>query len=458
VTPVDRTRLPALGDDPPFQFPSGRAHRLSNGLCVRTIQHGTLPVTTFVLLIRDGVGSDPAGREGLAALTADMLDEGTGARSALEVSEALARIGADFDVSVRDDATVLTLTAMSRFAAEGARLLADLAIRPSLEQADVERVRTQRLHRLTQLRDSPGARCEQAFLRVVYGSHPYGHLAIGTTASLRAISRDDIVAFHQSVYRPDLATLVVAGDTSHAALLHMAQETFGGWTATGSRMLGPDPASLEPPVRPSTQLAVLHRGQAAQSILAIGCLAPPRATPDYVPLVVLNAALGGQFVSRVNLKLREEKGYTYGARTGFEWRRGAGTFTLEASVETGVTDKAIADSHSELAAVRGERPVTTAELELAKASLTRGYYRNFETVGQVARSVLQLALYDLPDTYFEEFVPRVRAVTVADVTRVAEQHLAPDRLTTIVVGDRAVITDALGGLGLGSPTELGMED
>jgi zinc protease len=166
-------------------------------------------------------------------------------------------------------------------------------------------------------------------------------------------------------------------------------------------------------------------------------------------LLVMNAALGGQFVSRVNLKLREEKGYTYGARTGFDWRRGLAPFVLQTSVHTASTADAVRDAWGEIDAIRGSRPVSDQELSLAKASLTKGYPRNFETVQQVARSVAQLALYDLPDTYFEEFVPRVTAVTAAEVTQAAARYLDPARLTTLIVGDHAAIADPLRALGVG---------
>ena len=454
MTAVDRTRLPPVGDDPSFQFPVVRRHRLANGLDVRTVEHGPLPVVTFVLLVRDGTGSDPAGREGLAALTAGLLDEGTGDLSAIDVSDALARIGADYDVDVRDDATVQTLTTLSRFAGRGASLLASITARPSFREADIDRVRAQRLNRLKQLKDSPAARGEQAFLRVVYGSHPYGHLSIGNTAAIQAVSPDDIAAFHRSAFRPDRATLVVAGDGGHDALLRIAEEAFGSWAPQGARTLGGDPSGVTPSSVPSTRLGLVHREQAAQSILAIGQLAPPRSTPDYAPLVLLNAALGGQFVSRINLKLREEKGYTYGARTGFDWRRGISPFSLQASVQTAPTAEAIRDSLHELDAIRGSRPPTENELALAKASLTRGYPRNFETAQQVARSVAQLALYGLPDSYFEEFVPRVHAVGAADVMRAAERYLDPTRMTTLVVGDHGAISESVRALGLGEPQLL----
>jgi len=171
----------------------------------------------------------------------------------------------------------------------------------------------------------------------------------------------------------------------------------------------------------------------------------------------MNAVLGGQFVSRINLKLREEKGYTYGARTGFDWRRGVSPFALQTSVHTGATADAIADSLAEIQAVRGSRPPSDTEMQLAKASLTRGYPRGFETAQQVARSVAQIALYGLPDTYFAEFVPKVNAVTSANVVDAAARYLDPSKLTTLIVGDHSAIAESLRGLGLGEPQVFPVE-
>jgi predicted Zn-dependent peptidase len=456
--PADRTRLPTVGSDPVFGFPAVIRQRLSNGLAVRTIEHRNVPVVTLIALVNDGSGSDPRDRDGLAALTADMLDEGTGTLSAIGVSEALQRIGAEFDTDIGADATILTLTTLPRFAARGAALLADLLTRPRLLEEDFERVRQLRLDRLRQLRDVPQAVAEKAFLRMLYDGHPYAHLAIGSNRSLRATTLDDIRHFHQSAYRPSRTTLVAAGDFSHPELLALAEQAFGGWDVVSEGTLVTAPGDVEPVDSGPPRIAIVPRDRAAQSYLRIGHLTTRRSTPDYPALLVMNAVLGGQFVSRVNLKLREEKGYTYGARTGFDWRRGISPFSLDASVETKVTADAIRDSLAELEAIRGERPPNAQEMSLAKATLTRGYPRNFETVQQVARSVAQLVLYDLPDTYFEEFVPRVNAVSVEDVTRAAQRYLHPTRLSTLVVGDHGAIANSMRHLGLGEPVILSPED
>jgi predicted Zn-dependent peptidase len=385
-----------------------------------------------------------------------MVDEGTGSLSALDVSDALARIGADYDVDVAADVTTFGLTTLQRLAGRGASLLADLVTRPSLRDPDFQRVRQLRLDRLRQLKDLPPAVAERTFLRLLYGSHPYGHLAIGSDTALRALSIEDVETFHTRRFVPSQSTVVIAGDMTHQAMQSLAAEAFGSWANAPLSEPWQRASELEPPANGGARLAIVPRDGAAQSELRIGHLSARRNTPDYPALLVMNSVLGGQFVSRVNLKLREEKGYTYGARTGFDWRRGRAPFSLHASVHTAATTDAVRDAQAELEGLRGARPVTPNELSLAKAALTRGYPRNFETAGQVARSVAQLALYGLPDTYFQEFVPKVNAVTADEVTRVASTYLDPNRLTTLVVGDHAAIADSLSKL-LGEPVLISAE-
>ena len=451
---VDRSRLPEVGPDPAFKFPKIVRHTLANGLEVRTIEHPTVPVVTLVMQIEGGLGADPPKREGLAAITADMVDEGTGALGAIDVAEALAGIGGEYDVDVGADTTVFTLTTLTRLAGRGAALLADLLIRPSLREIDFERVRRLRLDRLRQLKDLPPAVADRAFLKLTYGAHPYGHLAIGTEQALAALTPEHVVEFHERTFRANGATLILAGPMSHGELLAIADNAFSGWDGTrpayGEVAADVEVSTLQAPIR----LAVVPRPAAAQSELRMGHLSARRNTPDYASMLVMNALLGGQFVSRINLKLREEKGYTYGARTGFDWRRGLSTFSLQASVHTAATADAIRDTLTEFEALRGTRPPSEQEMMLAKASLTRGYPRNFETAPQVARAVAQLALYGLPDTYFEEFIPKVNAVQPADVVRAAQRYVDPSRTATLIVGDHAAIAGSLTELGLGTPTLL----
>ncbi len=446
---VDRSRLPVPGKTPPFHFPAIERSTLPGGLRVWSVRHTSIPVATVMLLVRRGSADDPPGKEGLSAITADMLDEGTGTLSSIEIHEKLAHIGAQLDSDIGPDATLFTVTVLSRFLPPAVSLLADMVVRPSLREEDFARVRQLRLHRLMQLKDMPGAVADRAFMRLLYGQQPYGHTPLGNEASLTALTVDDVRAFHAANVRPGDATLVVTGDCVHAEVEALAASFFDGWTAgTGT----PLPVAGKPTTPP--RLNIIPRPGAPQSELRIGHVGVARNTPDYHALVAANMVLGGQFVSRINLNLREDKGFTYGARTSFDFRRLPGPFSLQVSVQTAATVEAIRESMLEIAAIRDARPVSVDELSLGVAALTRGYARNFETAEQLARAATQLALYDLPDTYFDEFVSRVEAVTVDDVTRVAQRHLSPDRLTTLIVGDYSAVSSGLLTLGLGAPSML----
>ena len=461
MTRVDRTRLPTPAPSPAFRFPSIAKQRLDTGLSVWTVEHRSVPVITVIALLGIGSGVDPDEQPGLASLTGDMLDEGAGPRSALEVNDALAAIGAQFDTEVGPDATILTLTTLTRFRDRALELLGDIVMRPRFDPHEFERVRHLRTNRLRQLRDLAPAVADRAFASLVYAGHPYGHLAIGTERALQGIELDDVVRFHQRAYRPADTTLIVVGDGTHAELAGAVLGSFGSWRGSPARD-GALEASLQrcygPPLNASAGVAIVDRPGAAQSELRLGHVGVSRRSPDYHALLVLNMVLGGQFVSRINMNLREDKGYTYGARTAFDFRRGPGPFQLQVSVQTGVTGAAITEALREVRAVGSDRPVDPRELELARASLTRGYPRNFETADQIARSACQLALYELPDDYFERFVPTIEALDVAAIKHVASTHLLPDRLTAVVVGDRAAVEPQLATIGLGRPVHLTLEE
>ena len=449
---VDRSRLPPLGELPAFQFPEIRRRSLASGLGVWTVEHRAVPLISLLVLVRRGAAADPVGQEGLAAIVGDLLDEGCGSLDALALHEALGRIGAQLETEVGSDATLLGLTVLSRFAERGVSLVAEMLRQPRLDARDFERVRDLRLNRLLQIRDMPPALADRAFTELIYGRHPYGHLAIGSEAALRTMTLEGIRAFHAAAYVPANVTVIAAGDGSHDDLAALVDRAFGDWPAAGAA--ANDGAVLVEPPAPPTRLGVLHRPGAAQTELRIGHMSVARNHPDYLRLLVLNMVLGGQFVSRINMNLREDKGYTYGARTGFEARRGPGPFLLQASVQSDATAEAIRESFGEIAAIRGDRPVTRDELETGRAALTRGYPRNFETAEQVARAAAQMALHDLPHDYYSTFVPRVLAIDERAVTEAAGLHLDPGRLLTIVVGDRDRIGSGLAPLALGEPLEL----
>ena len=450
---VDRARLPALGVDPLLRFPEIRRHRLDNGLRVWTVEHDAVPLVSFLAMLPIGASADPQDRPGLAAITSDMLDEGCGDLDAMDLHDALGRIGGHLDSEIGSDAIILTLSSLARYSDRASALLADMIVRPRMDAVDFHRVRELRLNRLIQLRDLAPALADRAFARLVYGDHPYGHMPLGTEASLQAVTLDEVSRFHRTMFIPSRMTVIAAGDATHDALVAAVEGSFGSWRLLAeARQI--DAAIWPLPPVPQERIAILHRPGAAQSELRIGHVAAPRRTPDYHALVVLNIILGGQFVSRINMNLREDKGYTYGARTSFDFRRAAGPFVLNASVQSEVTVEAIIEALDELHAIRGPRPVTDAELRAGRAALTRGYPRNFETAEQISRGAAQLALYDLPDDYFSTFMAKVMAVDEANVTRVAEQYIDPARLMTVIVGDREKVLPTLPRLNLGTASEL----
>ena len=446
---VDRSRLPPLGHVPRFAFPPVAKSTLANGLRIWTAYHAEVPLTEFLLVIGHGASSDPIGREGLAAFTTDMLDEGTGSLSALDVSEELARIGAQLGVDVGADAILIGVSSLTRFAERSLNLLADVVVRPSLREDDFDRVRRQRLNRLVQLRDVAGAIAERAFMHLLYGEAPYGHTPLGREASLTAIALEDVIAFHRRTFHPGDATLIAVGDADHEVIRRFAELAFGSWHGNEA------PSAIATVPLPSpARLNVIARPGAPQSELRIGHVGVSRSTPDYHALVAANMVLGGQYVSRVNLNLRGEKGITYGVRTAFEFRRAPGPFVLSVSVDQAATALAISESMKEISDIREARPVSAAELAIGVAALTRGYAKNFETCDQLARAVAQLALFNLPEDFYSEFVPRIEALSPEEVTQAAARHLDPSRLSTLIVGDVDATSQEFGRLNLGTPELL----
>ena len=451
---ADRATLPALVVDPPFRFPDVERRTLSNGVGLWSVDHRRTSLITLLLLIPSGSASDPAARPGLAALTADLLDEGSDERTGIELHEALGRIGGRLGTEVTSDATLLSVTALARHAREALVLLVEVATRPRFATSEFTRVRDLRIHRLAQLRHVPAVMADRAYLETLYGAHPYGHLAIGTDASLRALTAEDVAAFHAEHYAPSRWTLIAVGGGEDTGVPELAAQLLDAVPVSSST--DPLPPSLHgppDPPPPRDRLVFVPRGGAVQSEIRIGHLGATRSTADYHALLLMNMVLGGQFVSRLNLNLREDKGYTYGTRTAFDCRLGRGPFTLQASVQTAATADAIREAVGEIAGIRDSRPATPAELAVGRAALTRGFPRNFETAGQIALAVTQLALFDLPPDYFTEFVRRVAAVDVAEVTRVASAYLEPEKLVAVVVGSRAEVFASLSGLGFGEPVE-----
>lgn len=433
-------KLPPAKPDPRFSLPKIERRWLTNGLEVLIVQHHELPVVSMRLAVKAGSAADPQDRPGLSSITADLLDEGSKKRSALEISDALTAIGARMTTSSDWDSSSANLATLTRHLDQALDIYSDVITSPALDGQELLRARNRRLTIVKQQRDDASAIASQVYASLLYGrSHPYGHPAIGDENSISQMSEDDVRHFYETFYRPNNATLIVVGDVTPAVLIPKLERAFGRW----QKAEVPAVAIPMPAARDTSAIYLVDRPGSAQSVINIGQVAVARSTPDYFPLLVLNTLLGGQFVSRVNLNLREDKGYTYGARTFFDYRRGPGPFSASAGVFTNVTKESVAEFLKELRGVRGERPVTARELEFAKQAIIRGYPRGFETPDQIANRLNDLALYGLPDEYFNRFIERVRSVSLADVNRVANRYLDPSHMAILIVGDRKVIEPGL---------------
>ncbi len=415
--------------------------KLSNGLEVLVVEHHELPVVSMNLVMKMGAAGDPADKAGLASLSADMLDEGTATRSSLDISDQLASIGSSLNVAAGWDSTTATMRTLTRHLDRALEIYSDVITNPAFPDKDLERLRLQRVTALRQQRDSPDAIAGLVFQTVLYGrNHPYGHPLTGDEASLTGLTGADVRGFYGTYYRPNNSALIVVGDVKPDALVAKLEKAFAGWKS------GHVPAvdvSAAPVQRDHTAIYLVDRPGSVQSVIQIGQVGVPRSSPDYFPLFVMNRILGGASSARINLNLREDKGYTYGANSAFSFRRGAGPFTAAAPVQGFSTKESVYEFMKEIRGIRGEIPVTAAELDAAKQSIVRGFPRGFETPDQIAAGLELIVTYDLPDTYFNSYIERVQAVTLEDINRVANRYLQPDRMAVVIVGDRRAIEQPL---------------
>ena len=443
----DRSKPPAIGPAPALKLPAIEKRTLSNGLQVQVMGMHKVPTVHLELAIRTGSGVDPAGKFGLASLAADMLDEGAGSRSALDISDAIDFLGAQLSTAGAIDATFVELHVPVARLADALPVMADVVIRPTFPDAELNRLREERLASLLEMQDDPEQLVQVAFPRIVFGNtHRYGTPVIGTAASLKAFTTADLKSFHQAQFNPSNAVLVVAGDVTADAVVPMLEKAFGAWKGTSSKTA---------PMASATQLTarrvyLVDKPGAAQSQVRIGWIGVPRSTPDYFPLRVLNTVLGEAFTSRLNNNLREVHGYAYGASSRFDMRLGAGAFYATAGVQTDKTAEAVKEFFNEL--TRIHEPIPVEELEKAKNYLALLMPRSFETTTGTADALAQAWVYDLPADYYLTYADRIRAVTAADVTRVAGKYIQPDKFAVVIVGDRKTIEPGLKALNLGALT------
>jgi zinc protease len=444
VTPIDLTKPPALGAPPTLSVPPITTRELPNGLKIVVVEQHELPIADAILEFRTGGESDPAGKMGTAALTSALLTEGTMSRQALAIADQAAYLGVRVGANSGWEQSTVSLHTPTSQLDSALALFADVALHPAFPAADLERVRKVRLTSLQQLRDRGPSIADRAFASALFGDqHPYGRPLSGTEASVASISRADLETFYNTYYRPNNATLLVVGDVRPDDVERRARILFGNW----ARADVPAVATSTANGPKATTLILVDKPGAAQSSFRLGGIGAPRSTKDYFALQVLNTILGGSFTSRLNQNLRETRGYTYGANSGFSLRRSAGPFTASAEIVSAKTDSALIEFRKELRAIRDTVP--SDELAKAKRYLQLGLPEDFETTSSIAGQMIPLITYGIPLDFYNTAVQNIGAVTQADVQRVARQYVDPDKLTLVIVGDRKSIEPGLRALRAG---------
>ena len=439
---------PGAGTPRPYRFPNFQTRILSNGLRIVVAPIHAYPVVTILAVVEAGATRDPRDVEGVAQLATRALNEGTRTMNSFELAQRLEMLGSTLDTGADWDSAIVQLTALSSRVEDGFAVLAEVLREPAFPEHELERMRAERLSDLAQLRAEPRGLADVFFSRLLYvPASRFARLAGGDEQSIARVTRDRVVAYHESFYRPNATALMISGDITVDDAVRYASRSLGDWQGTAPEVSEP----IDTQRFADARVHIVHKADAPQSELRVGHVAVPRLHEDYFPLVVMNAILGGLFSSRLNLNLREEHAYTYGAHSAFDWRRAASPFEISTAVETAVTADALREIVSEFARIR-EGVVSNDELTLATSYLIGVFPIRFETTAEVAGGLANVEIFRLPTNYFDTYRDRVGAVTVDDVLRVARIHLDPSRLQVVVVGDARAIEEPLATLGVGPVT------
>jgi zinc protease len=443
-TKVDRTKTPAPLKTPTLKVPSWTSTTLSNGAALVVSRKSDLPLVSVNINFLGGANQfDTPEKLGVASMTALMLSEGTTTRTGDQLADAQQKLGTSIRVNIGDENGSVGFTALADKLDAALDLVADMMLNPSLPADALERRRAQRLVQLTQQKDQGGAVANNVFYKTVYADHPYGWVT--TEASTKAITRDDIVAFHRAYFQPGRASITVVGDVDPARVKASFERAFAAWPAGGTKPNFAYPAVPAPKAR---TIYLIDKPKAAQSSMVMGLTGPSRDTPDYYALSVMNHILGGLFQSRLNHLIREVKGYSYGVGSGFDFGRGPGAFNAGGEIVTEKSDSALIDFVNELRGVQGGKPFTADEIQQGKESLVQALPSRFASVDGVAGAISALYTQDLPQAYYQEYASKINAVTSDDLVRVAKKYIDLDNMAIVIVGDREVIEPKLKATGI----------
>jgi len=428
-----------------YRFPTFTQEVLPTGLRLVVAPVEKLPLVTVLVVIDAGSTIDPAGKEGLAALTADALLEGTREFDGAQLTERFEQLGTAVESGADWDSAFVKLTVLSDRLEEATALLGEAIGNPTFPDREIERLKAERLAEILQIETEPRGLADEKFSEFLYSAASrYAKPDDGTAESVAGLTRSDVDTFFRSYYRSGATTVVVAGAITPLLARNLVAKAFSGW----SQGVGPGRALIASPRANSRTVHIVNKPDAPQSELRVGHLGLPRKHPDFFPTMVMNAVLGGLFGSRINMNLREEHGYTYGASSYYDWRRGPGPFVVATAVQSEVTAAALREILAEIERIRSDR-IAEEELSLARDYLDGVFPIRYETTTAIASALANLVIYALKSDYYDTYRTRVREVTTDDVLQAARNHLHPELLQTVIVGDSAAIKDSVGQLGFG---------
>ena len=431
-----RRRPPAPLPPRALNLPTPTETTLGNGLRVVLVEQERLPLVSFRLAFRTGDAFDPPELPGLADMLSDMLVEGTQTRTSRQIAEHVARFGAMLSAGASSDYTTVAASSLSAFAEEVIGLLADVALRPSFPEDELDLTKANAQQNLIAQRAQPSFLASEAVARVLFGEHPYSVVS-PTPESLEALTRERLLGQHRAKFVPNNAVLLIAGDVRRDSMLARVEELFGGWQPGEVE----EPRFPAPPELKGRTVYVVNRPGSAQTNIVVANRGLRRTDPDYFPVLVMHTILGGTASARLFMNLREDKGYTYGAYTQLDARRYAGSFRATAEVRTPVTGASLKEIFYELGRIRDE-DVSEKELSDAKSYLTGIFPIRLETQEGLVEQLLQIRMHDLPPDYLETYRDRIMRVSLADVRRVANQYVTPDGGAAVVlVGDAAEVRE-----------------
>ncbi len=447
-TGADRSQLPDAGTPPVATFPALERATLSNGLKVVLAQRPSIPQVRLDLVFDAGFAADQHGLPGTANMTFAMLDEGTTTRSSLQISETLQRLGANLGTFSRLDYSTVSLEALKEHLDPSLELFADVVLHPSFPAADFDRLKKQQLAAIRREKAEPVSVAFRILPGLLYGpGHAYATpwTGTGTEESVSKMTRAEVAAFQRTWLKPNHATLIVTGATTMAEIRPRLERLFAGWK--GGDIPVKNIGQVPLPSKPTVYL--IDRPGALQSVVLAGNLAPPKNNPDEVAIEAMNTILGGEFGSRINLNLREDKHWSYGAFSFIRDARGQRPFVAYAPVQTDKTTEAIVEVARELRGIIKDRPVEAEELAKAKSALTLTLPGEWETMSAVGGTVRSIITFELDDRYYDTYPGKVRALTLEQIPAAAAEVVHPDQLVWVIVGDRAKIEAGVRELNLG---------